>query len=37
MGNQGVIQSQDIGQHGRPQSVVLTLPPLGVLVLERES
>ncbi|HEV2124880.1 MAG TPA: 1,4-alpha-glucan branching enzyme, partial [Chloroflexota bacterium] len=34
--NAGRIEAEPVPEHGRPQSVRLTLPPLGVLVLERE-
>jgi len=32
-GNGGVVESHPVGAHGRPHSVVLTLPPLGALIL----
>ena len=35
-GNGGTLTAQDEPQHERPASLVLTLPPLAVLVLERE-
>ena len=35
VGNAGGVHSDAIGQHGRPHSIELTLPPLGALVLER--
>ncbi len=34
MGNKGVVESEDIPSHGRPQSVSLTVPPLGFLLLK---
>ena len=36
MGNLGGVESTPVPAHGRPASVVLTLPPLAVLVLERD-
>lgn len=33
VGNGGQVQSEDVPMHGQEQSVVLTLPPLAVLVL----
>jgi 1,4-alpha-glucan branching enzyme len=33
MGNGGLAHADDIGAHGQPASVVLTLPPLATLVL----
>ena len=36
VGNQGVIESQDVGSHHRPHSLVLTIPPLATLYLVRE-
>ncbi len=36
-GEQGVIVADEESQHGRPASVSLTLPPLGVLVLQAVS
>jgi 1,4-alpha-glucan branching enzyme len=35
VGNYGSVETTPVPYHGRPVSVVLTLPPLGVLVLER--
>jgi 1,4-alpha-glucan branching enzyme len=35
VGNQGGVHSQEVAAHGRPHSVVLTLPPLATLILER--
>jgi len=34
VGNQGLVHSDPIGQHGHSHSLELTLPPLGALVLE---
>ena len=36
VGNLGGVETTPVPAHGRPASVVLTLPPLGVLVLEHE-
>ena len=36
VGNQGVVQTEPMESHGRPHSLLLTLPPLGILVLKRE-
>lgn len=36
VGNYGKVETAPVPQHGRPASVVLTLPPLGLIVLERE-
>ncbi|MBJ7223021.1 MULTISPECIES: 1,4-alpha-glucan branching enzyme [unclassified Brenneria] len=36
LGNGGSVHSEDIGSHQRPQSLVLTIPPLATLYLERE-
>ena len=35
-GNYGGVESHPVPYHGRPESVVVTIPPLGLLVLERE-
>jgi 1,4-alpha-glucan branching enzyme len=35
VGNLGVVHSQAMAWHGRPASLVLELPPLGVLYLQR--
>jgi 1,4-alpha-glucan branching enzyme len=32
VGNMGRVEAQDVGCHGRPHSLSLTLPPLGILV-----
>ena len=34
VGNDGAVHTDEIGQHGRPHSLELTLPPLGALILE---
>ena len=34
LGNGGMVSSAPVPQHGRPQSVSLTLPPLSVLILQ---
>ncbi|AUQ27091.1 1,4-alpha-glucan branching protein GlgB [Dickeya zeae] len=36
-GNQGLVRSEAVGSHSRPQSLVLTLPPLSTLYLVREA
>ena len=36
LGNGGVVESEPVEDHGRPHSLCLTLPPLGMLVLRRE-
>jgi 1,4-alpha-glucan branching enzyme len=36
IGNHGAVHAGDQGAHGLPSSVSLTLPPLGVLILEPE-
>ncbi len=35
-GNLGAVESTPVPRHGHPASLVLALPPLGMLVLERE-
>ena len=35
VGNGGVISTEPVASHGKKQSLSLTLPPLGVLVLKR--
>ena len=35
VGNQGIIGSENVASHGRADSLLLTLPPLGTLVLAR--
>jgi 1,4-alpha-glucan branching enzyme len=37
IGNLGGVDTNPVPYHGRPISVVLTLPPLSAVVLERES
>jgi 1,4-alpha-glucan branching enzyme len=37
VGNEGGVRSQPAQAHGRPYSLELTLPPLGLLVMKRES
>ena len=37
VGNAGGVVSEEISWHGRPHSLNLTLPPLGVVVLERRA
>jgi 1,4-alpha-glucan branching enzyme len=34
MGNAGGVASEPLPMHGRPQSVLLTLPPLSAVVLK---
>jgi 1,4-alpha-glucan branching enzyme len=36
VGNQGVVETVALAAHGRDQSLALTLPPLGILVLRHE-
>jgi 1,4-alpha-glucan branching enzyme len=36
VGNAGGVESEEIAMHGREQSILLTLPPLGMLVLRAE-
>ena len=36
IGNTGGIQSQEISNHGHPQSIQLTLPPLATLILKHK-
>lgn len=36
VGNGGGVQAEEVSWHGRPYSALFRLPPLGVLVLERE-
>ncbi|HEU0053557.1 MAG TPA: alpha amylase C-terminal domain-containing protein, partial [Longimicrobium sp.] len=36
LGNLGRVESESVPEHGRAQSVCITLPPLAVLVLKRE-
>jgi 1,4-alpha-glucan branching enzyme len=37
MGNGGGVTAEQVPWHGRPYSIVLTLPPLGTLILERQA
>jgi len=37
MGNMGRVESMPVPCHGRPSSIVVTLPPLAFLVLQKES
>jgi 1,4-alpha-glucan branching enzyme len=37
VGNLGGVHSQEVPSHGRPQSLELTLPPLGALLLARRT
>ncbi|HSA81947.1 MAG TPA: 1,4-alpha-glucan branching enzyme, partial [Geminicoccaceae bacterium] len=37
IGNGGGIMAEEFGSHGRPYSLSLTLPPLGVVFLERQA
>ena len=36
VGNQGGVEAEAVPSHGHPYSVVLTLPPLGALLLKRQ-
>jgi 1,4-alpha-glucan branching enzyme len=36
MGNLGGVESTPVRYHGRPSSIVLTLPPLSIVVMERD-
>jgi 1,4-alpha-glucan branching enzyme len=36
MGNAGAVQAEPVPYHGRPFSVALTLPPLGILALRKQ-
>ncbi|MCB1760163.1 MAG: 1,4-alpha-glucan branching protein GlgB [Gammaproteobacteria bacterium] len=36
LGNEGLVESQPVSWMGQPQSVELTLPPLGMLILQPE-
>jgi 1,4-alpha-glucan branching enzyme len=33
MGNGGLVSTEPVQSHGRPQSAALVLPPLGTLIL----
>jgi 1,4-alpha-glucan branching enzyme len=37
VGNMGVVKANDVACHGRPHSLCLTLPPLGMVLFEPES
>lgn len=37
LGNEGPVDSENIGSHQRPQSLVLTIPPLATLYLVKEA
>ena len=37
VGNMGGVEADDLAWHGRPHSVLLTLPPLGIVLLEPEA
>jgi 1,4-alpha-glucan branching enzyme len=37
LGNGGAVQTQAVAAHGHLQSLSLTLPPLGLLVLEHDA
>ena len=34
LGNAGAVQAEDIGHHGRPASILMTLPPLAVVAFK---
>jgi 1,4-alpha-glucan branching enzyme len=36
LGNEGGVEAEAVPNHGRPYSLRLTLPPLGILILKRE-
>jgi 1,4-alpha-glucan branching enzyme len=36
MGNGGLVVSEDVQSHGKPQSVSLVLPPLATIVLRAD-
>ena len=36
VGNAGWLETTDVGAHGHAQSIVVTLPPLGGLILQRQ-
>jgi 1,4-alpha-glucan branching enzyme len=36
VGNEGLVATHPTPSHGRPHSLLLTLPPLGILILKRE-
>jgi 1,4-alpha-glucan branching enzyme len=37
VGNPGGVPASDMPFHGRPHSIVLTLPPLGIVMLREEA
>ncbi|MBI4874559.1 MAG: 1,4-alpha-glucan branching protein GlgB [Acidobacteria bacterium] len=37
LGNGGMVSSDDVEMHGRPQSISITLPPLAVLIFRRRA
>jgi 1,4-alpha-glucan branching enzyme len=37
IGNGGGVTADDVGSHGRPHSLALTLPPLGTVILEHQT
>ena len=37
VGNSGAVEAEPVESHGRPRSLLLTLPPLGILILKREA
>jgi 1,4-alpha-glucan branching enzyme len=36
LGNEGGVEAETVPDHGRPYSLSLTLPPLGILILQRD-
>ena len=36
LGNAGGVEAQEVPEHGRPYSLCLTLPPLGILIFRRQ-
>jgi 1,4-alpha-glucan branching enzyme len=36
VGNGGALETEPTASHGHPQSIALTLPPLGALILKRD-
>jgi 1,4-alpha-glucan branching enzyme len=34
VGNLGAVDAEEVASHGRPYSLPLTLPPLGIVILE---
>jgi 1,4-alpha-glucan branching enzyme len=37
LGNAGGVQSDTVPMHGRPNSIVITLPPLAMLVMKADA